>query len=435
MLRRVPIYGYVKFEQPDHLHQGPRSLQPTSKSEVDELKYFEVQLLKDEVCGTGSYGKVCKAMVDQLICAAKIIHSTFFAEIDPSSTKTMLQFQKECEFLSTIRHPCIVQYLGTTQDIETGLPVLLMELMDESLTQFLSHTLGDGDMVLYHVVVNLCHDIAMALAFLHSNGIVHRDLSSNNILMVAGEKAKVTDFGMARLIERNRSQFAQLTQCPGTFVYMPPEALRTPPTYTAKLDIFSAGVILIQIISGCFPSPGNAKRTVSDSRHGTVEIPIPERERRKRDLVAIPEGHPLLGTILDCLADFEVNRLSSKDLCHRMIYYKTCSEYKESKTQEDRKKKLWRGLEEDIARNNQEIGTLKAELDEARSSWERDVRATREEKDLEIARLREELEHTKQRLTEAVHTVGVAKLQSGSDFVSSQFGSQSFHVNGSTGKV
>ena len=403
MLKRVPINGYVKFEESDRLNPSP-----TSKSEMDEVGFFEVQLLKDDLCGTGSYGKVCKAMVDQLICAAKIIHSTFFAEIDPSSTKTMFQFQKECEFMSRIRHPCIVQYLGTTQDIETGLPVLLMELMDESLTQFLSQTVSAGEIVPYHKVVNICHDIAMALAFLHSNGIVHRDLSSNNVLMVAGEKAKVSDFGMAKLMDARQSHVLQLTQCPGTYVYMPPEALRSPPIYTAKLDVFSVGVVLIQVITGCFPSPGNAKRTVTDSRHGTVEVPIPERERRAGDLAGIPDGHPLLGTILDCLADFQVNRLTSKDLCHRMIYYKSCPEYKDSNSLEERRMKQFKTMEEEITTKNHEIGMLQAELNKANAMCEKCLQNLEEEKDLEIARLRAELEEANKCLGEVMQTGSVA---------------------------
>lgn len=398
MSRRVPIHGYAKFDfngqGEQYYQQGPRSLQQ-SCSTVTELNYFDVQLLKEDLCGTGSYGSVCKAMVDQLTCAAKIIHPTFFAEIDPSSTKTMFQFQRECEFMSAIRHPCIVQYLGTTQDIETGLPVLLMELMDESLTQFLGHAVSMSEEVPYYTLVNLCHDVLMALAFLHSNGIVHRDLSSNNILMVAGAKAKVTDFGMAKLIDGNRSRLVPLTQCPGTLVYMPPEALRTPSTYSAKLDVFSLGVVIIQMITCCFPNPGDAKRTVEDSRHGTIEVPILERERRKGDIGSIPEGHTLLGTILDCLADYEGNRPSSKDLCHRMIYYKSCPEYLDSMAEADKKREHRRGLEEVVATKDREIAVLKTELNETRVAYERDMRILIEEKDREITHLREEVKHMK----------------------------------------
>ena len=79
---------------------------------------------------------------------------------------------------------------------ETGAPILLMELMDESLTHFLEKS---SELTPYHVQVNLCHDVSLALSFLHSNNIIHRDLSSNNVLLISNVRAKVTDFDMARL--------------------------------------------------------------------------------------------------------------------------------------------------------------------------------------------------------------------------------------------
>ena len=103
-----------------------------------------VQLSKDQILGIGSYGKVCRAKCDDLVCAAKLMHETLF---DPTAQQLiaphrehrlpMRRFEQECEFLSTIRHPNIIQYLGIYQDPTTGLPVLLMELMDDSLTHFL----------------------------------------------------------------------------------------------------------------------------------------------------------------------------------------------------------------------------------------------------------------------------------------------------------
>lgn len=362
---------------------------------MEEFKFSEILLLKEECCGTGSYGRVCKAMVDQLVCAAKVIHPALFSGVDPSTTKTVQQFQKECDFLSAIRHPSIVQYLGTTQDTETGLPVLLMELMDESLTKFLQRTLDVGELVPYHVQVNLCHDISMALAFLHSNEIIHRDLSSNNILLIAGSRAKVTDFGMSKLIEGN----ATLTQCPGCLVYMPPEALRTPPTYTKKLDVFSAGVCIIQTVTCRFPNPQCAKRTVEDPWHGTIEIPIPERDRRRGDISHAQEDSPLLGTALDCLADWEGNRPSAKDLCHRMIYYKTEQKYLESLEEATKESGLLKSLKESVSQKDEQIAHLCTEMDnkvahmdEAQDCLEKDFKEMLKEKDYEIKRLRIELD-------------------------------------------
>lgn len=385
-----------------HPKEGKTSLK--SSARMDVFKYQEVQLLKDDLCGTGSYGRVCKAMVDQLVCAAKLIHPTFFSEVSPSSTKTFQQFQQECDFLSAIRHPCIVQYLGTTQDVESGLLVLLMELVDESLTRYLERKLSQNELVPYYKQVNFSHDVCMALAFLHSNGIVHRDLSSNNILLVAESRVKVTDFGMSRLVEKN-PRMTPLTQCPGCLVYMAPEALRTPPTYSEKLDVFSMGVCIIQIITCKFPKPGNAKRIVEDPRHGTIEVPIPERERRRDDINSIQEDNPLLGTALDCLADSEANRPSSSDLCHRMVYYKSLEKYSESVEDVARRGEYLNSLEGILTGKDQELGELHAEVNTKvteLSSLEDHYSNTVSKKDYEIRRLKAEVEQLQLELTEQV---------------------------------
>ena len=375
-----------------------------ARASVDEFKFQDVQLLKDDLCGTGSYGRVCKAMVDQLVCAAKLIHPTFFSDISPSSTKTFQQFQQECDFLSAIRHPCIVQYLGTTQDAESGLLVLLMELVDESLTRYLERKLSQNVLVPYFKQVNFSHDISMALAFLHSNGIVHRDLSSNNILLVAESRVKVTDFGMSRLVEKN-PRMTPLTQCPGCLVYMPPEALRTPPTYTEKLDVFSMGVCIIQILTCKFPKPGNAKRIVEDPHHGTIEVPIPERERRRDDISGIEANNMLLSTALDCLADSESNRPTSNELCYRMVHYKSLGKYSESMEDSRRREKYLNDLEDTLAEKDLELGELRAQVDTKVAelcTLEDRHNSVVTNKDYEIRRLKAELEQLQLELTEQV---------------------------------
>ena len=139
--------------------------------------------------------------------------------------------------MSTIRHPNIVQYLGMCRDTDTQLPVLLMELMDDSLTHFLE---SSTQPIPYYIQVNICHDITLALSYLRSNNIIHRDLSSNNILLRGNVLAKVTDFGMARLGNINpQATYFTSTMCPGTDVYMPPETVQDKLVYTEKIDCFS----------------------------------------------------------------------------------------------------------------------------------------------------------------------------------------------------
>ena len=225
----------------------------------------------------------------------------------------------------------MVQYLGVAHDPESGQLVLLMELMDESLTEFLERS---NEPLPYHLQVTLCHDVALALAYLHLNGIIHRDLSSNNVLLIASSRAKVTDFGMSKLSQMY-PQMTPLTPCPGAFVYMPPEALRDPPVYSEKLDIFSSGVIAVQIMTRKFPKPRPAATAQDDPRYptGTILVPIPELERRENDIHRIDAAHPLLLVALDCLKDRDMERLSAPQLCHHLAALRETPKFTESKQQ------------------------------------------------------------------------------------------------------
>ena len=295
-----------------------------------ELRYKKVELLKREPLGSGSYGAVCKAMCDDLPCAAKILHPTLFQLNVPGTMDVMQRFEQECHLLGAIKHPHIVQYLGTYQDPESRLPVLLMELMDESLTRFLKQS---HEQLPYHTEVNLCYDIALALSYLHSHGIIHRDLSSNNVLLIAGSRAKVADFGMAKLYDvNNAAHLTPLTLCPGTMVYMPPEALRGQPVYTEKLDSFALGVLCVQIMTRQFPNPSNRVTIVADQRAptGKIEVPVPEIERRRSHINLITQEHPLLLVALACLQDEGEKRPLAQELCRHIAQLKTARLYKYS---------------------------------------------------------------------------------------------------------
>ena len=307
------------------------------KGSGKKFTFRSVQLLKNETLGTGAYGAVCKAKCDQLICAAKLLYPALFQLQTPDPGKEHRQpfhrFEIECLFLSQISHPNIVQYLGTYRDPETNAPVLLMELMDESLTHFLESSLGN---VPYHIQVNLSQDIAQALAFLHANGIIHRDLSSNNVLLIAGSRAKVADFGMSKSLDINATHSATMTTCPGTQVFMSPEALDEPPVCSEKLDTFSFGVLLVQISTQKFPKPTDRFRKIeipdprNPSHKKKVLDPIPEVERRQTHISLIEPSHPLLPIALECLKDSPMERPSSQQLCQLLDNLKGTLKYEES---------------------------------------------------------------------------------------------------------
>ena len=297
------------------------------------FRFENVAIFKEEdsQLGVGSYGAVYKAKCDQLPCAAKILHPVLFQTNDPGSRRILERFEQECGFLSSIRHPNIVQYLGVCRDRDSRLPVLLMELLDSSLTKYLETS---NKPLPYHVQVDLCFDIALAIAYLHSNGIIHRDLSGNNVLIVAGSRAKVTDFGMSKLVDASsRITRRTLTQCPGTEVYMPPEALMEPPVYTKKLDCFSFGVLVVQTQTRLYPNPGPRTRLIPSpaSPTGQVQVPVLDVERRKEQIDKISPAHPLLPVATECLKYNQEDRPSAQQLCEQLATLKEAPQYSESK--------------------------------------------------------------------------------------------------------
>ena len=284
-----------------------------------ELNYGPTVVYSDQILGCGAYGEVCRAKYGQLPCAAKALHKKFFDYNDPGEENFLRKFERECKFLDDIKHPNIIQYLGTSTE-KSGRPVLLMEMMDESLTTFLGKRKQTrSGPPPYSLQVSICCDISLALSYLHFNNIIHRDLSSNNVLLL-GIRAKVADFGVSTLFDKN---LKYLTACPGNMVYMPPEALFDPPVYSEKLDCFSMGVITMQIATLNYPDPSSF---LVESA-GCIKK-VPETERRKSDIELVPFDHPLLQMVLNCLRDKE-ERPSAQELCEELVARKGVYEEEE----------------------------------------------------------------------------------------------------------
>ena len=125
-----------------------------------------------------------------------------------------------------------------------------------------------------------------------------------------------------------------LTLCPGNVLYMSPEALDEAKLYTAKLDVFSFGVLVIQILTRQFPNPTDRFGIVYVAEFDEMlRREIAETERRKAHLQLIPEAHSLKPLALQCLKKKENERPSALQLCERLSELKQSSQYRESREQ------------------------------------------------------------------------------------------------------
>ena len=286
-----------------------------------------VSVLESKLLGEGAYGVVQLGKHYGLLCAVKKLKSSMFPagmkQLDQQTELILQSFYNECDKLSKIRHPNVVQLLGVYDDKKTRLPVIVMELMHESLTKLLYRTKA----LSLCVEVNICHDVAQALAYLHSfkPPIVHRDLSSNNILLSEHLRAKITDLGVAKFAKDSFLNWDH-TPAPGTMAYMPPEVRKVPADLTPAMDVFALGVNAVQIRTHKFPRPGPE---FMSGRFGFSKM-VPEKERRREHLDLMGKTHPLKQFAVECLQDNPRDRPTALQVCERFEKVKETRQYVES---------------------------------------------------------------------------------------------------------
>ena len=288
--------------------------------------------------GAGAYGSVEEVTIP-VGAAAKKIHGIFQdrSEIpDDEIDKASTQFVRECQLMSTLRHPNIVQFLGVCFFQGSRLPALVMERLLISLHDLLDPETqpppgAPRPLSFFALGLKCCvlHNVASGLDYLHQQTppIIHRDLSARNILLSPRLVAKIADLGVARIMPRMRAA-PTMTKAPGASPYMPPEA--TAPSesdeqkskYNVNLDVFSFGVVTIFTIGETFPCDPLAP-TYLDKDSGVL-VARTELQRRSEYIRNVntqlhacgqlSEDHPLIKLIQQCLQNDPPKRPNTREV-------------------------------------------------------------------------------------------------------------------------
>ena len=271
--------------------------------ELEKLGYLPKPkgLVIERDLGKGSYCTVHRGTLDGKPVAVKTLHGLLLetASQKPSDVIDMKRQFIQTHNLLSSDHPGIVNIIGAYYDEQTGELMLVMELMQRNLWQYLKEVKG-------HLSVaeqcTMCRDIASALVYLHQQDppIAYCDLTSKNILISFDGQVKLGVCDQAQ--QKPPGGYFDESQ-PGTVVYMPPEAIHYNARYDEKIDVFSLGVVMTEIATQHPPSP-------SSVRFENIGI-VKEVKRRQSDLSKIPEDHPLKPIILQCLQDNPVDRPNS----------------------------------------------------------------------------------------------------------------------------
>ena len=217
-----------------------------------EVKEDELEVTEEEL-GCGGWAKV---KVAKLKVAAKCLHSQLIYDYHRRL------FRREMDVAARVSHPNLLRFLGAR--LEGGMAILT-EFMPTSLRALVNRRPRQR-LSLEHLL-SIATDVARALNYLHNmtpDPIIHRDLSSANVLLQptpdGGWLAKVSDYGTANF----QSQLQ--TENPGSPVYTAPES-RDPALQSSKMDIYSFGVLLVEMYTCDFPAPERREELMESIDH------------------------------------------------------------------------------------------------------------------------------------------------------------------------
>jgi len=262
--------------------------------------------------GVGAHGSVEELEADGTTYAGKRIHD---ALVEFEDNLVSQRFVSECQLMSELRHPHVVQFIGVCFFVGSRFPILVMEYLPENL----DHLLEATPKIPLFLKRSILHDVALGLAYLHGRDppIIHRDLTARNVLLNSDTRAKIADFGVARILDLQPRSRITMTQAPGNFTYMPPEALSTKPTYDVKLDIFSFGHLALFTITQVFPNLLPPTYT-SHEEPGRI-IGRSETERRVHEMELLHQQlggqHPFVQLVIACLRNRAELRPSVQQVC------------------------------------------------------------------------------------------------------------------------
>ena len=225
-----------------------------SIAELNTVSRAEIERIPKKRIGFGAWGEVYSARFRGEDVAIKIAHREILRQ-------SVDMLKREIQIMSSVQHPNLVRFIGAVMDdaVERKMdtPIIISELMDMNLRAAYERKLD-----LSGSLMSIFRDVAYALQYLHQHRepIIHRDISAPNVLLKSlpggSYRAKVSDFGSANLVKNSTTAAA------GAIIYSAPEmfpsegiaARRQLPKQTPKVDVYSYGILLLEVIAKEMPS-------------------------------------------------------------------------------------------------------------------------------------------------------------------------------------
>eukprot|EP01101_Sappina_pedata_P009330 TRINITY_DN5410_c0_g1_i1.p1 TRINITY_DN5410_c0_g1~~TRINITY_DN5410_c0_g1_i1.p1 ORF type:complete len:474 (-),score=96.74 TRINITY_DN5410_c0_g1_i1:88-1509(-) len=208
-------------------------------TEGDQVRWDEIKWMT--MIDKGSIGEIYKGTWRGTVVALKKIRSVLITD------ESMRELRKEVSIMRKLRHPNVLQFFGTSFNPDEHLFVIIMELMPKGSLYRMIHSVVSLSL---DQIRSILIDTACGMDYLHNLNppIIHRDLKSHNLLISDGNRIKVCDFGLSKIMVPASTTMTQS----GTPAWAAPELLRGE-RYDTPVDIYSFGVVVWELFSRDIP--------------------------------------------------------------------------------------------------------------------------------------------------------------------------------------
>ncbi|TYI11008.1 hypothetical protein ES332_A09G181300v1 [Gossypium tomentosum] len=289
-----------------------------------EIKKATNNFSASNLVGSGGFGEVFRGILDDGTVTA-------IKRAKVGNTKGTDQVLNEVRILCQVNHRCLVRLLGCCVELEQ--PLMVYEFIPNGtlFDHLHCHISGKYAPLTWRHRLRIAHQTAEGLAYLHSAAvppIYHRDVKSSNILLDEKLEAKISDFGLSRLVERTEGGDSHIyTSAQGTVGYLDPEYYRSF-QLTDKSDVYSFGVVLLELLTSKKAIDFNRedenvslvvymKNIMNEEKLMDVVDPVIKEGAKKLELETIKA----LGLLAaSCLDDKRQHRPSMKEVADEIEY-------------------------------------------------------------------------------------------------------------------
>ena len=221
------------------------------KQVMDKAFYLYGYRILGEL-GRGGMGVVYKAVEpnnENRVVALKMLHANQGLSSEDAG-RQLARFKREVETIRRLDHPNIVTIYDYLAPVDTGGQIFFV--MEYLPGKTLEAILAVGEKLSLSQIVKIGRQLCDALAYAHRQQIIHRDVKPSNIILLPAGDVKITDFGIAKVLDTDGT-LTRTEEIIGTFAYMPPEQILNTKQVDHRVDIYATGVVLYELLTGQRP--------------------------------------------------------------------------------------------------------------------------------------------------------------------------------------